>query len=247
MSTARLAAWAAILAALSPPVPTSAAPVEIAWAQELAAEHDRQHYDRELRETVASSLELASTALGLRPAGPLRGAVLTTAAYEARCGSEAAFTDGACYEAGTVFANGASRFGDRLSGIVVHAMAHAVLDYRGTANRLPMWLNEGLAERLSWRRQGLDDLAPNQREGVRSTARELVPLPTWGANLRFTYLQCYAAALFLERRVGRDKLLAVVRRTLDGESFERALDQETRLTPADLEREFVAWAEHLQP
>ncbi len=59
------------------------------------------------------------------------------------------------------------------------------------------------------------------------------------------YLQFYTAALFVEKKVGKDKLLAVVRRTLQGEPFERALDQEVRWTISDLEREFVAWMDQL--
>lgn len=55
-----------------------------------------------------------------------------------------------------------------------------------------------------------------------------------------------AAVLFVEKRAGRDKLLAVVRRTLDGEPFEQALDRETRWSMVDLEREFADWVEHLR-
>jgi hypothetical protein len=72
----------------------------------------------------------------------------------------------------------------------------------------------------------------------------LIPLPTWG-RVSFDYLQCFAAVLFFEKKVGTDRMLAVVRRTLQGESFERALDQEIRWSLTDLEREFVAWVDHL--
>ena len=53
--------------------------------------------------------------------------------------------------------------------------------------------------------------------------------------------QFYAAALFVETKVGKDKLLAVMKRALEGEPFERALDREVRWTMSDLEREFLAW------
>lgn len=241
----RLAAPALLAALLTLPAPSSAAPVEVTWDPELAADHDRRHYARALQELVEESLELASSGLGLRRAAPLRVVVLTTPAYESRFGTEAAFSEGACYAGGALYVNGASRFGDRLTGVVVHGMAHAVLDHRGTSNLLPMWLNEGLAERLAWRRRGLDDLAPNQRTGLKARSRELVPLPTWGTAVPFTHLQCYAAALFLERRLGWSGVLEIVRRTLDGEAFERALDEVARLTPAELERGFVEWVEHL--
>ena len=63
---------------------------------------------------------------------------------------------------------------------------------------------------------------------------------------RDQYLHCYAAVLFLEKKAGKEKLLAVVRRTLEGEPFERALDGETRWSTVDLERELVDWVEHLK-
>jgi len=69
-------------------------------------------------------------------------------------------------------------------------------------------------------------------------------LPVWGV-IRMDYLQFYAAALFVEKKVGKDKLLAVVRRTLQGEPFEHVLDKEVRWTVSDLEREFVDWVDRL--
>ncbi len=223
-----------------------AAPLEISWDKELAFDYDREHYQRELRGIVEQSYSQASAEIGLTLQRPLTVNVLTRARYEQQFGTGAAFTQGARYHRGAIYVNGGSRLNDKFSGLVVHEMTHAVLDYRGTAGRLPLWLNEGLAERLSWRRRGLDDLAPNQAAEVQYARRQgtLVPLPAWG-HVTFDYLQCYAAALFFEKKVGKDRMLAVVRRTLQGESFERALDQEVRWTMADLEREFVAWVDHL--
>ncbi len=142
--------------------------------------------------------------------------------------------------------NGGSRFTSFFLGILVHEMTHAVLDRDGTARGLPLWLNEGWAERLSWKRQGAEDLTFAQKIELQAEAREhrLTPLPAWG-RIRFSYLQCRAAAMFLERAAGRDAMLAVVRRTLQGEPFERALDRETRWTVDDLNRKFVEWVEHL--
>jgi hypothetical protein len=128
---------------------------------------------------------------------------------------------------------------------MVHELTHAFLDYHGTGTRLPTWLNEGLSERLAWKRKGLDQLAPNQVMSIQYARRQgkLTPLPVWLNTM--DYLQFYAAALFVEKKVGKDKLLAIVRRTLQGEPFERVLDREVRWTVSDLEREFVAWVDRL--
>jgi hypothetical protein len=127
-------------------------------------------------------------------------------------------------------------------------MVHAVLDHQGTAWRLPTWLNEGLAEVVGWKRMGLDDLAPNQVEELKYAGRRqvLTPLPFQGHLTPAGYLRCHAAVLFVEKKAGREKLLGVVRRTLDGEPFERALDRETRWSMARLESDFADWVEHLR-
>jgi hypothetical protein len=159
---------------------------------------------------------------------------------------EAQAAQGAHYQRGAIYVNGGRRLNDAFSGLMVHEMAHAVLDEHGTSARLPLWVNEGLAERLRWRRQGLEDLAPNQKQELQQLRREglLIPLPTFGRE-RLSYLQCYAATLFLEKKAGKARLLAMVQRALEGEPFERALDKELRLTQQDLERELAVWVDHL--
>ncbi len=64
--------------------------------------------------------------------------------------------------------------------------------------------------------------------------------PSWKVSLAVR-----AAATFFERAAGRDAMLAVVRRTLQGEPFERALERETRWTVDDLNRKLVESVEHL--
>jgi hypothetical protein len=248
MPRGRRPALAAVLAvlALVPASGRARAPLSIAWDPDLAFDWDRQSYERTLREVVQRGFDDASAALGLAAPAPSVH-VVTRARYEARFGTAEAFNQGARYEGGAIWVNGGRRLDDRFAGLLVHEMTHAVLDGERTAHLLPTWVNEGLAERLSWRRRGLEDLAPNQvweLKGALGQGR-LLPLPARGTLSPFGYLQAYAAVLFLERRIGRERLLAVVRRTLGGEPFERALDAEARLTVAGLERELASWVDHL--
>jgi len=222
------------------------APVAISWDQGLAFDYDRENYQRMLLDIIQRGYSAVSGELGTTLQRPLRINVYTPAHYEKQFGSAAAATQGAHYFQGAIYVNGGSRLNDRFAGTMVHELTHAFLDYQGTGGRLPTWLNEGLAERLAWKRKGLDELAPNQVMSIQSARRQgtLTPLPAWGV-IKMDYLQFYAAALFVEKKVGKDKLLAIVRRTLEGEPFERALDQEVRWTVSDLEREFVAWVDRL--
>jgi hypothetical protein len=248
MSRGLRSALAAVLAVLAfvPASGRAGAQVRIAWDPDLAFEWDRKSYERTLRDLVQRGFDDASAGLGLA-APPPSVHVVTRARYEARFGSADAFNQGARYEDGTIWVNGGRRLDDGFAGLLVHEMTHAVLDGGRTGHLLPTWVNEGLAERLSWKRRGLEDLAPNQVWELKGALGEgrLLPLPARGVLSPFGYLQAYAAVLFLERRIGRDRLLAVVRRTLGGEPFERALDAEARLTPGQLERELASWVDHL--
>ena len=247
--TRPLAATALALLLAAAPVraaPTGSTPVDVTWDRELAQDHDRDHYEQELLAIVEACHALAARELDLPADRRLKVAVLTPAGYARRFGAAASESRGAHYQGGTIFVNGGRRLDDRFAGLMAHEMAHAVLDDRGAGGRLPVWLNEGLAERIRWRRQRLDDLTPDQKTQLQYDGRErrLVPLLSAGDG-SFDYLHVYAATLCLEKAVGRAALLEVVHRTVRGERFEKALDRVTRLTPVDLERRFVDWVEHL--
>ena len=228
-------------AAADPPAP------EIAWDQDLAFEHDRENYQRSLSAIVEEAHRQASAETGFTLRRSLKVRVHSRAGYEGAFGTGAAWNRGAHYSRGEIHVNGGNRLDDRFAGAMAHEMVHAVLDHQGTSWRLPTWLNEGLAERVAWQRKGLADLAPNQVAELQYAGRQrvLTPLPLRGLA-RDQYLHCYAAVLFVEKKAGKQKLLAVVRRTLEGEPFERALDRETRWSMADVEREFADWVEHLR-
>jgi hypothetical protein len=109
-------------------------------------------------------------------------------------------------------------------------------------------VNEGIAERLGFGRRGQEALATNQVGQLEDALehRLLTPLPPRGPLSRFGYLQGFASILYLEQKYGKDLLLRVVRRTLERDSFERALDAELRLSIAQIEEGFRCWVDHLQ-
>jgi len=220
------------------------APVAMFWDQDLAFDYDRENYQRTLTNIVQTSYSMVQAEIGWTPQRALRIQVYAPAHYEKEFGAAAAATRGAHYRQGAIYVNGGKRLNDRFAGLMVHELTHAFIDFRGTGHRIPIWLNEGLAERLYWKREGLDTFAPNQLMSLQAARRQgaLTPLPTSGV-VKLDYLQFYAAALFVEKKVGKDKMLALIKRTLEGEPFERALDREVRWTMSDLEREFLAWVD----
>jgi len=227
---------------------TPAADVQISWDKDLAFEWDRASYEKTLREMVRASEAEVSSWLGWPRSRALEVRVVTRERYETQFGSAAAWSSGARYARGAIHVNGGARLDGSFAGILTHEMTHAFLDDRGTAWRLPTWLNEGLAERLGYRTRGLHDLTTTQVQQleVALQQRQLVPLAAGGGMTPFRYLQSFAAVLFLEKKLGKETLLAVVRRAMKQGTFEQALDAEVRWTTRNVEEGFSYWVDHLQ-
>jgi hypothetical protein len=245
MTTSRLAAaaLAALLAA-----PARAADVDISWDRDLAFEWDRASYEKTLGDLVRTSHAEVSAWLGWALSRTLRIHVLTRARYEAQFGSDAAWNRGAHYQGGAIYVNGGARLDGWFQGLIAHETAHAFLDHGGTAGRLPTWVNEGIAERLGYRRQGQESLTTTQVSQLEDALdhRFLTPLPARGPPSRFGYLQSFASVLYLEQKFGKEQLLRIVKRALERGSFEEALDAELRLSVAQVEEGFRYWVDHLQ-
>ena len=234
-----LAAAAGLAAALA----AGAAEVTVTWDADLAPPADPAAYERQLRGIVSDSRARVASALGMEPGHLLSVNIHSRAGYERLFGRGAAHLDAARFAGEIVHVNGGARLDDRFAGVVVHEMVHAALDARGTAWALPRWLDEGLAERLSWRRRGLEAPAPNQVAELKQARerKELVPLPRAGELSRQGYLKAWAAVVFLEGKFGREPVMAMVRATLGGEPFEKAVRTEIGLSPEDVDRAFEAW------
>jgi hypothetical protein len=243
----RLGAVLLGVALAAAPARPAAADLKMSWDQDLAFEWDRANYQRTLRSLVDSSEVAVTGWLGRQRTRPLEIKVMTRVRYEADFGSGMAAATGAHYRSGVIHVNGGARFDGWFVGILAHEMTHALLDDRGRGGLLPTWLNEGLAERLGLQARGQQDLDSNQRQELETALeqRHLLPLPTRGITSRFSYLQAFAAVLFLERKVGKERLLALVRATQE-KGWDRARDAELGWSDKKLEEEFSYWVDHLQ-
>ena len=170
--------------------------------------------------------------------------VHSRAGFEREFGARAADLEAARIAGEVVHVNGGARLDDRLAGPAGPRDDPRDARRPGDRPALPRWLDEGLAERASWSRRGSAP-APSQVAELRQARerRTLVPLPTAGELSPLQYLTSWAAVVFLEKRFGREKVLAAVRATLGGEPFERALRRETGMSPEEVERAFErGWA-----
>ncbi len=239
----KVLAAAGLATALAAASPVRGADVAIAWDPDLARPDDRAAYERTLRGMVQDARARVVAGLGMEPGPELTVKVHSRAGYERAFGADAAREDAARFVGEVVHVNGGARLDDRLAGLLVHELTHAALDAGGKARTLPRWLDEGLAERLSWQRRGQDGPTPGQAAELKQARerKELVPLPADRELDRSGYLRSWAAVVFLERRYGRDRVMATVRATLGGEPFEKALRRELSLSTGELDRDFAAW------
>ena len=125
-----------------------------------------------------------------------------------------------------------------------HEYTHALI-HDMTNNRCPVWLNEGIAEYQEAK------LRPASLNGLRAAVRNdrLVPLVNLDAGFKspdpetaaLAYQQSYSIVYFLAKKYGFFR----IRRTLEqlgrGENFEDALEQEFRLSVAQLEKQWKRW------
>jgi hypothetical protein len=226
-------------------VRASAADLAITWDPDLAFEWDRASYERTLRELVGRADADVAAWLGFSRSRPIAVHVVTRARYEQSFGSGMAWNTGAFYRDGTVHVNGGRRLDGWFAGMLAHELTHAYLDDLGTGHRLPRWLNEGLAERVGFKARGEDGLTTGQVQELKIALQDRRLVPLAAATGRFLYLQGYGAVLFLEKKVGKDALLSVVRRAMRQGTFEQALDAELRWAPKDVDAGFAYWVDHL--
>lgn len=241
-------AVAALLVTLASAAPARAADPVVTWDKDLAFDWDRTAYEKRLRELVRTGEAEVSAWLGLTRTRPLAVNVITPARYQARFGGGAPWIQGAHYRAGEIWVDGGSRQDATYEGLVIHELAHAVLDDRGTADALPTWFVEGLAERLRYRRLGQQGLSGTQVSMLEDMLDHgfLLPLLRSGRPTQHGYLQGFAAVLYLEQKLGRDGFQRLVRRALEVGSLEKALDLEQRWTTKEVEAGFRYWVDHLQ-
>lgn len=215
----------------------------VGWDADLTRPADREAYERRLLAIVKDARTRVAAGLGIDPPPTLSVQVHSRAGFERAFGARAGEREAARMTGEVIHLNGGSRLDDRLAGLLVHEMTHATLDARGTAAALPLWVEEGLADRLSWDLRGLAEPSPGQIAELRQ-ARDrgaLLPLPTTGELTPLQYLASWAAVVHLEKRVGREKVLAAVRSALGGEPFEKALRRESGMSPEEAERAFERW------
>jgi len=218
------------------------AQLQIAWDKDLAFENDRKGYEELLTQVVGQAYGRVSGSFG-KELTRLTIQVHSPAGYQSSFGPQAAAARGAHYFRGEIHVNGGARLDERFTGMLVHELVHAFLDFQGTSGRIPIWLNEGMAELHQWRALAMADLAPNQLAELKRALEEkkLTPFPAHGPLSPFQYLQSYAVVLYLDQQHGGAKLGEVLGRLLQGQSPEVVFRKVLGSDQIGLEQSFAEW------
>lgn len=153
------------------------------------------------------------------------------------------------YSDGAIRINDAAELTQETKATLVHEYVHAVLDeYQTDArNRLPVWLNEGLAEYVEWRYLG-GDVPPNRalRDKLASLAKtnklpHLADMAEQSLVLTrapdVAYATSATAVRELVSRGGADRFISFVREVGAGRPIEEALRERYGKTLASLDDE----------
>ena len=132
--------------------------------------------------------------------------------------------------------------------MLVHEYVHAVVDELAQFNhdRVPRWLNEGLAEYVAWRYEGRDEPAWTIKVQLRAAARahQLPSLavmatmpPIAVGNPAVSYAFCASAARALIGKGGAQGVLDLIRDLGRGQPFDAAFTGRYGLPLARLQEE----------
>ncbi len=177
---------------------------------------------------------------------PLVISVLSRQTYVSKFGEDRGANHGGHYSNGRIYINGGNNLERGFQARLRHEFVHARLDGSGTARRLPLWLNEGLAEIVKYDALGSNTLADNQFADLKELAKlgQLLPLPTAGDPSRTDYFRSYAAARFLLERFGGDRVGAMLRAVLrpQGVPLSAAFESELGTSLDAFQSAFTEWA-----
>jgi hypothetical protein len=137
-----------------------------------------------------------------------------------------------------------------LDGTLKHELCHLLLHSKIPENRLPLWLDEGIAQ---WVSGGISEISLPRRASVLDEALvtgRLIPLESLshgffrdGKIMLLAYEQSNSIVQYIISRYGVDSLLEILHGLAQGSSMEKALEDSISLTLEGLEE---AWQEDLE-
>jgi hypothetical protein len=202
-------------------------------------------FETAVLDVLENAHERVADVVGVRAAGRQRVVVYDPADFDERFARSFAFRAAGFFD-GAIHVRGDVQVDARLARTLHHEYVHCALASAIAPERLPAWVNEGLAEWFENLALGKRRLSEGERVFLADAARRglLAPLaalsgPSFahqdGATAAVSYVHAYAAIDHLARRKGDRGLRDFVRTLLRTGDVEAALRRVYRLDTARLD------------
>jgi hypothetical protein len=135
-----------------------------------------KRFESDVLEVLENGYDLLDDALGLRPRRRIEVEIYDPAIFDQRFAALLPFPAAGFY-GGVIRVRGDVQVTAQLTNTLLHELVHAALDAAAPSQRLPAWLNEGLAEWFAARATGQPALSRGRREFLAERARRGALLP----------------------------------------------------------------------
>lgn len=191
----------------------------------------RADYEGHLVDAMETAHTFAKSVLGQAREKPCQVILYTRAEFTTHFGPGAAHAIAGLYKENAIRVNDAAELTPETRATLVHEYVHAVVDEVAhfQSRRIPVWMNEGLAEYVEWRFQGREDPALWLKADLRTQALahqtpKLAGLADGpliaGADPQMLYAQSAVAVRLLISRAGAETLLQLFAEVGQGAPFE---------------------------
>jgi hypothetical protein len=211
----------------------------------------RAEYEGKIVAALDEADEAARRILGVSRSQPVDVVLYTQAEFAAHFNAQVARRVAGLYHLDSIRINDAAELTRQNRATLVHEYVHAVVDdlVKGAAMRVPMWVNEGIAEYVEWRYLGQDgpdaavstQLRAAAKGGYLPTLRQMdrnAPINSRAPHL--AYAKSATAVRMLLSSGGTSRLLELVRDVGGGLAFEDALQQHYGRSLDQLESDVAA-------
>lgn len=211
----------------------------------------RADYEGRVQGALEESRRASQRLLGFARENPVDVILYSREEFLMHHGPQAAMAIAGFYSASAIRMNDSAEINAHNQATLVHEYIHAVVDELTGFNdgRLPVWINEGLAEYIEWRYQGSESPAVALSTGLRQLASQgkLPPLGTMTRgpligmrNPALAYALSATAVKLLAKKGGMTEVVELIRDAGKGEDFDKAFERRFGKTLEEFDEELAA-------
>ncbi len=204
-----------------------------------------RRFEQEVLDTLEEAFRQIEKTLDIRPRRAIKVVIYDPGVFDGEYSGKFRFSAAGFYD-GAIHVRGDVKVDRSLVRTLYHEYFHAALDAVSASERVPAWLNEGLAEWFENLAIGKRRLSTGEHAYLSRAHRldQWVPLsvlsyPTFAGldedSATLAYLQSYAMVEHLVRVHGEYRLRSFMRQLVRGARLQWQLQREFRVSLAELE------------